>query len=149
MRVLGVDPGAIVGALHCVVFDPNLWNGAVTETRTSITVVVCDADGQYSTSLEAWRNREIIEGSPRLGFTSDPVTHFASLLDANFHVFVVEHDWASAFANSNIKLFSKDEMEFIQPYEHCCFEFLISGKRACYIVHSDGDKSRPSGCGFY
>lgn len=127
-----------------MVFDPNLWSGAVAETRTWMggELRLQRPDGSVLHQLlEAWRKREIIEGSPRFGFTSDPVTHFASLLDANFHVFVVEHDWASAFANSNIKLFSKDEMEFIQPYEHCCFEFLISGKRTCYIVHSDGDKS--------
>jgi hypothetical protein len=127
-------------------FDPNRWNSAFRETRDWLAdeLRLQRPDGPaLHQLLEAWRNREIIEGSSSAGFVADPFEHFSSLLDANFHVFIIEHDWASAFANSNFKLFSKDEekIDFIQPYEHCCFEFLISGKRVCFIAHANKEAS--------
>lgn len=45
-------------------------------------------------------------------------------------VFVVEHDWAGAFANAEIG----EAPEFKLPYPVCCFEFKLSGHNVCAIL---------------
>lgn len=51
------------------------------------------------------------------------------------HVFVVEHDWRSAFAGADIG----DIEERKTPYPLCCFELVISGRRVCaFFDEADG-----------
>jgi hypothetical protein len=51
-------------------------------------------------------------------------------LEGNPHVFVIQHDWAAAFAGSTEPF---DERPHL-PYPHCYFEFKISGRRVGAIV---------------
>ncbi len=55
----------------------------------------------------------------------------------DFTSFVVEHDWAAAFANAS----DFAEGDFKLPFELSCFEFRYSGKRVCALV-SDTDAGR-------
>jgi hypothetical protein len=48
----------------------------------------------------------------------------------DFTSFVVEHDWAAAFANAT----DFSEGDFRIPFEFSCFEFRYSGKRICALV---------------
>jgi hypothetical protein len=86
--------------------------------------------------LQAWRDNDLVKGPPEEAF--DPAAHFGLLLNHQFQIFVVEHDWAGAFATSNVFGQIGDQFQFRQPYEHCCFEYLVSGKRVCFVVHFDG-----------
>lgn len=45
-------------------------------------------------------------------------------------VFVVQHNWAAAFSGAQDFLGG----EFRLPYETCCFEFRVSGRRVCLMV---------------
>lgn len=47
-------------------------------------------------------------------------------------VFVVEHDWAAAFKGA-----TDFDGDFRAPYERCCFEFKITGKRWCVLLIDD------------
>ena len=78
--------------------------------------------------------RMIIPETYLPGFDFD--AHNRRLLNHDFQVFVVQHDWAQAFANSDL---SFDESSSRPPYDHCCFEFLISGKRVCYLKNMEGN----------
>lgn len=62
--------------------------------------------------------------------------HNRRLLDHAFQVFIVRHDWARAFEHSDIAF---DESSNRPPYDHCCFEYLISGKRVCYLKNMEAD----------
>ncbi|HEY6030440.1 MAG TPA: hypothetical protein VIU44_07755 [Gaiellaceae bacterium] len=48
-------------------------------------------------------------------------------------VFVVEHDWAAAFAGA--KDYSASG-EYRLPYEACCFDFRFSGKHVCALAQN-------------
>lgn len=49
------------------------------------------------------------------------------------HIFVIEHDWASAFANAD----GFDDGEIVLPYDKCVFEFRINGLRTCVLQWKD------------
>lgn len=52
-------------------------------------------------------------------------------------LFIVQHDWASAFTNAQ----DFEGGDFQVPFPCTCFEFRISGKRVCATVHErDGQK---------
>lgn len=91
--------------------------------------------------LEAWKTGKLIVLTPEeeikyLGRVVDPTFDWAQrnreLLQHHFQTFLIEHNWGLAFQNSNLLLRG---FETKPPYDHCCFEFLISGKRLCLIVH--------------
>lgn len=50
---------------------------------------------------------------------------------AESQIFLVEHDWAAAFAKAGDY---EDDAEFHLPFEVCVFEFKISGHRAAIIA---------------
>lgn len=61
--------------------------------------------------------------------TNDPVLR--PYLDQKLQVFLINHDWWSLFKNSDVA----DDVKLVRPpYEHCCFEFLVSGKPVCVIA---------------
>jgi hypothetical protein len=90
--------------------------------------------------LEDWRNDELVHPPPD---DFDSERHFQAILDYKLHAFVIEHDWARAFENSDLG-WNGDEsiITYHQPYEHCCFEFIVSGKRVCLISNFDGHDYR-------
>jgi len=49
-------------------------------------------------------------------------------------VFLVQHDWASLLDKGDV-----DEGGVRLPFESCCFEFQVSGRRVCVLVRSDDD----------
>lgn len=53
--------------------------------------------------------------------------------DVVAHSFVIEHNWASAFAGATD--FEGGEVRL--PFPYCAFEFQISGKRVCVIFQED------------
>ena len=57
------------------------------------------------------------------------------ILGHNLQTFLFEHDWAGAFQNSNLidEAAAQTGRGPTLPYDHCCFEFQISGKRLCVI----------------
>ncbi|HWJ41293.1 MAG TPA: hypothetical protein VNT29_09175 [Candidatus Limnocylindrales bacterium] len=65
------------------------------------------------------------------------------LIPKNFVPFVVEHDWAAAFANA--QGFADGEVN--APYPSTCYEFLISGHRVCALF-GDGAKGSYRFCPF-
>ncbi len=52
---------------------------------------------------------------------------------SSLHVFVVQHDWAGAFAGSTEPFNERPHL----PYPHCYFEFKISGKRVGAVVFEE------------
>lgn len=103
---------------------------------------------QLHSLLDDWRKKKL----PRPTMSgSDPVqdfdAHCARLLSGDFNVFLIEHDWASAFANAEDFAPSPDlgltrAFDFRGPYPDCCYEFQISGRRVCLLDHFDGDNHR-------
>lgn len=51
-------------------------------------------------------------------------------------IFIIEHDWSSAFANAD----DVAEGEWRAPFDHCVFEFRVGGRRVMFAV------SEPDGC---
>lgn len=49
--------------------------------------------------------------------------------------FVIEHDWAAAFASATD--FAKGEVRL--PYDECCFEFRLNGLRLCAFCSTSND----------
>jgi hypothetical protein len=124
-------------------FNPQRWNAAIDETGAWLQdrLRFARANGSVLHQLlDAWHNDELIYGPMQDNW--NPSVHFKALLDFKFHTFVVEHDWAGAFANSDLHL---NLEELRQPYNHCSFEFEISGKRVCLISHFDGERYQFSG----
>lgn len=62
---------------------------------------------------------------------------YAGSLDEPHQIFVLEHDWAGAFAKA-----AGLSGEWRLPYDKCCFEMLVSGKRVCACVYEDDQKMR-------
>jgi len=50
------------------------------------------------------------------------------------HVFLIEHDWAAAFKNSDIAGETK------APHEICCFEMIVNDHRVCSLSCSDDSR---------
>lgn len=50
-------------------------------------------------------------------------------------VFLIEHDWATAFSKANDILSGDINL----PYEVCCFEFLMSDRRVVIVAVQDGE----------
>jgi hypothetical protein len=122
-------------------FNPNRWNAAIHESKDWLAgdLRLARPNGSVLHQLlEAWKDGELIEGPPETAPGFDPVAHFDGLLAHLFHPFVIEHDWAGAFANSDIKLNPDGgTISYQQPYNHCCFEMTVSGKRVCLISNLD------------
>lgn len=74
------------------------------------------AEGSMLNSLVNYINKEPKSGIPEI---------WKSI---GIQSFVVEHDWAGAFAKSDAL-----KGEFRLPYELCCFEFVVSGNRVCTL----------------
>jgi hypothetical protein len=112
------------------------WNDAVTEVQTWLAsgLRLQRPDGSaLHQLLEAWHDGNLI--TPPGAEASE---HFKNVLGQQFHTFVIEHDWARAFENSDIIFSSPDKIKFRQPYDHCCFEFVISAKRVLLLSSFDG-----------
>jgi hypothetical protein len=120
--------------------DPSRWNAAIIESRgwreRGFRLERAHGGSVLHQLLDAWQQNDLIEGKPTEGF--DAEKHFADLLDHPFHSFVCQHDWAAAFRNSDVNLVSDDNVVFRQPYEHCVFEFAVSGRRVCLISNFNG-----------
>lgn len=54
------------------------------------------------------------------------------------HVFVIEHDWASAFKKSDMTC-----GEIRIPYPVSCFEMVASGRHVCFLMFEDGRQPIP------
>lgn len=115
------------------------WNAAIDESRIwseqGFRLERADGGSVLHQLLDAWKQNDLIEGPPIEGF--DTAKYFAGILDHGFHSFVCQHDWATAFRNADIDLAS-EEVTFRQPYDHCVFEFSVSGRRVCFISNFDG-----------
>lgn len=59
----------------------------------------------------------------------------AEALSNQFQTLIIEHDWAKAFASANL-----EQGPFKLPYDHCCFEFLVSGVRVIALLGQRGDQ---------
>jgi hypothetical protein len=57
-------------------------------------------------------------------------------------IFVVQHDWAAAFNNAQ----DYDAGEFRLPYEHCVFEFRVSGREVMVICAQDEGEAVIAAC---
>lgn len=57
--------------------------------------------------------------------------------DAGCSVFLVQHDWAAALANTTV-----DDGILRLPFDYCCFEFSVSGRRICLLVVSENGEPR-------
>lgn len=53
---------------------------------------------------------------------------FWGIVATSCHVFVIQHDWASAFKSAEI---AGGEIKY--PYDFSCFEMQINGTRICYL----------------
>lgn len=93
---------------------------------------------QLHNLLEDWKTGKLIR--PRTSAGEDFDAHTARLLSPKFQVFLIEHDWSSAF--DDVEGFAPDPdgptYDFRTPYPDCCFELFLSGKRVCFLVRFDG-----------
>jgi hypothetical protein len=86
----------------------------------------------------AWHKLSEAFRAGRVAYHQQALNGASGFFDASPHVFVVEHDWASAFrgaedfADGNYKL----------PFDLCCFEFQISGARLCAVIRQDGESQQ-------
>ncbi len=63
--------------------------------------------------------------------------NFGNESATTIQIFVVQHNWAEAFKGATD--FDAGDYQF--PFDRCCFEFRISGKRVCAVCEVlDGDK---------
>jgi hypothetical protein len=81
--------------------------------------------------------------------TQGPVAfdeHNRQLLDFKYETFLLEHDWASVFANSTVEgtPFTEMAVNFRTPFDHCCFEMVISGKHVCFVTSFENPNYRAS-----
>jgi hypothetical protein len=71
---------------------------------------------------------------------------YRQTLEPPYQVFLIEHDWAAAFARADefgdprVNEQGKEIWDFSLPYPDCCFEFQFSGRRLCALVRFDGDR---------
>lgn len=72
-----------------------------------------------------------------------PIEHAMAECPVAPPCFVVQHDWASAFAKAG----DFSEGEYRLPYDDAVFEFRISSARCCLIV--DTDAGSPRGAALY
>jgi hypothetical protein len=56
-----------------------------------------------------------------------------AIVDGTVGIFVVEHDWAGAFAEADIGEVTERKL----PFPQCCFELGISGRRVCAFLDED------------
>jgi hypothetical protein len=60
--------------------------------------------------------------------------------DRPFEIFVVEHDWATAFDGAlETGALGDGGDGYRLPYPECCFEFVIAGKRVCVALREAED----------
>lgn len=112
--------------------DPR-WNPIIHETRAWVAggLRLQRPNGSVLHQLiEAYQAKELVAPDD-----DDNTEYWRSILGHEFHPFVIEHDWAAAFANSDIDLAEDIGLARLGPipYPHCCFEFMVSGKRLCLI----------------
>jgi hypothetical protein len=108
------------------------------------------------TELEAWIKGEMVLGRPEASILHRLIgaikhnkliiperdeskakpTDFARSFGRGTQSFVVQHDWASAFANAT----DFDEGDFALPYDDCCFEFRITGKRVLVLARIENER---------
>lgn len=71
---------------------------------------------------ECWLAKDSLSDDPQASapfFSDEP------------NIFIIEHDWAKAFAGAK----DFDDGEWPLPYDRCVFEFQISGKRLIVLSH--------------
>ncbi len=56
---------------------------------------------------------------------------YDTFLSSEPQVFLVQHNWAAAFAGAS----DFDEGEFPLPFSHCAFEFIFSGRRVFIVTN--------------
>jgi hypothetical protein len=90
--------------------------------------------------IDDWKAGKLARPQKADDSEQDFDVHTARLLTPDYQVFLVEHDWARAFEGATD--FAVDlgtPYDFRVPYPYCCFEFLLSGKAVCLLVHFDGE----------
>lgn len=127
------------------------------------TIVVNEATGEYSLQITDKARREISASTEiiewmRAGLRAERISgtrmhdfRTAVLADnlanvqikfpdalfpggwSTIGVFVVEHDWASAFAEAEIENITERRL----PFPVCCFELNISGRRVCAFLDQE------------
>lgn len=65
-----------------------------------------------------------------------PVPMQETIASIQAHCFVIRHDWAAAFADTEVS-----EGDIVAPYEQCVFEFRFSG-RTVIVVWEQSDENR-------
>jgi hypothetical protein len=113
-----------------------IWDWAIQQVRLQ------KPNGSVLHSLiDAWKGGRLLV-KPGHESTYDP----SDVLNFEFQTFVIEHDWVAVINNHATGLkaeLEEDALEskinFQTPYDHCCFEFAVSGKRVCFLSHRHDD----------
>ncbi len=117
------------------------WNNAIKEVIAwSPHAHLERAQGtQFHHALTALLERDLVR-TPQ-ATEQEHEDWYRKALEHPFQVFVIEHDWAAAFADAE-DFANKDDwpvkVDFRLPYPECCFEFQFSGKRLCVLSRFDG-----------
>jgi hypothetical protein len=107
------------------------WNTAIRECIEWVRSAKLEKPSGTSLHkvMAAFQTGEMIY--PPKAPADEAARYYSSALDHAFVPFVVEHDWAGAFAGSGEFENSgglPSEWDFRTPYPDCCWEFRISGK---------------------
>jgi hypothetical protein len=116
------------------------WNAAIVELRNWIGKIphVESTNGpRFHHALTAIRNGTVVR------YPTTPLVEIleehSGILDP-FNIFMVEHDWVSAFKGSGDFDVVPAEFDFRLPYPRCCFEFQVNDKRLCFLVIEQPDR---------
>ncbi len=110
------------------------WNAAVLETNEWVKQLTLQraSGSRFHKALFALQQSDVLHHP---GFDlATAIDYYRRILDHEYQVFVVEHDWAGAFEGSGEFDALPEKFDFRMPYPDCCFEFQLNGKRLCFLM---------------
>src|SRR5262245_49800191 len=109
----------------------NEWAAAVDSMRSKFTELERTVGTRFHKVLAALEARALLHGEPKTSNT-DPFDYYRRILLHPFQVFLVEHNWAAAFRDSEDYSGLEhlpNQWDFRTPYPDCCFELTVCGRR--------------------
>ena len=110
------------------------WNAAVQETDVWVKHLTLQraCGSRLHKALSALQQNDVLH-YPGVELAK-VLEYYRGILDHEFHVFVVEHDWAGAFEGADEFAGLPDKWDFRTPYPDSGFEVQVNGKRLCFVM---------------
>src|SRR5438045_2910569 len=99
------------------------WNAAVRETNEWVKQLTLQrATGtRFHKALSALHQRDVLH-YPGVELEK-ALDYYRGILDHEYQIFVIEHDWAGAFEGASEFEGFPEKWDFRTPYPDSCFEF--------------------------